>query len=177
MNKDRILLTASFSPKVQTYWLLSGAFVCLITVIGIPFLLIWIPLGKYLTGRYIDHMSCILKTRELIVRKGMFNRVEKTVPLEKITDLGLQQGPIMRHFGIHRLTVETAGQSSGGSLVSLDGIVDVEDFREAVLNQRDKITERETSPPVPSPAAESSEVLLAEIRDTLLRIEKQLKDR
>jgi len=32
--------------------------------------------------------------------KGIFNRVEKTVPLEKITDVGLEQGPVMRYLGL-----------------------------------------------------------------------------
>jgi membrane protein YdbS with pleckstrin-like domain len=40
------------------------------------------------------------------------------------------QGPIMRALDLRKLTVETAGQSSGpGSLVALTGIVDAEGFR------------------------------------------------
>lgn len=176
-NKDKILLTARFSPKTRTYWLVSGIIVSVFTVVGIPLMLIWVPLALVLTGRFLDAMACILKSRELIVRKGIFNRIEKTIPLEKITDLGLQQGPVMRYFGIHLLTVETAGQSSAGSLVSLTGIEDVEAFREAVLEQRDKITDREASP-VSSPSGEadhSTESLLLEMRDTLHRIESLLK--
>lgn len=172
MPKETLLRTATFSPKVQTYWLLTGILISVLTVVGIPLLLIWIPLAKYFTGRYLANLSCLLKTRELIVRKGIFNRIEKTVPLEKITDLGLQQGPIMRYFGIHMLTVETAGQSSGGSLVSLTGIEDVEAFREAVLDQRDKITDREAAPPPPV----APDTVLEEIHKTLLRIEAHLKE-
>jgi len=171
-EKEKILKEAEFSEKVKTYWLLTGIIVSVCTVVGIPFLLIWIPLGRYFTGRYLDGMSCVLKSRELIVRKGIFNRVEKTIPLEKITDLGLQQGPIMRWLGLHNLTVETAGQSSGGSLVSLTGIRDVEEFREDVLNQRDKIADGGAAAS-PAGGPESTEVLLSEIRDILRRIEKQ----
>ena len=173
MKKESTLRRAQFSPKVQNYWLLTGILICLLTVVGIPVLLIWIPLGKYFTGKYLDKMECLLKTRELVIRKGILNRVEKTIPLEKITDLGLEQGPIMRHFGIHHLKVETAGQSGTGALASLTGIVDVEDFREAVLSQRDKITDKKSSSDKADTVSEFQ--LLSEMRDALLRIEEKLE--
>jgi len=34
-------------------------------------------------------MECYLTGTDLKVNKGMFVRVEKTIPLEKITDLGI----------------------------------------------------------------------------------------
>ena len=44
----------------------------------------------------------------------------------------------MRAFGLEQLTVETAGQSGAGALVSLTGVVDARAFREAVLAARSK---------------------------------------
>ena len=83
-------------------------------------------------------LSCVLTEKTLQVAKGLFVRVEKTVPLDKITDMGLVQGPIMRHFGLETLSVETAGQSSQGSLLKLTGIVETRRFRDTVLRQRDE---------------------------------------
>lgn len=179
-TEEKIIKTASFNEKVCTYWLLSGIIVCVVTIVGIPFLLLWIPIGLYLTKRYLERMECILTEKSLKVHKGIFTRVEKTIPLEKITDLGLVQGPIMRHFGIHQLTVETAGQSQGGPLVSLTGIKDVKDFRETVLEQRDTLREskpREAVPASPSAQSEDQKSLLTDIRDSLQRIETLLADR
>ena len=45
----------------------------------------------------------------------------------------------MRLFGLYRLSFETAGQSSQGALVSLLGVVDASEFREAILAQKDNL--------------------------------------
>lgn len=180
MKPDTIILEATFNKKVCTYWLLSFTIVLVVTVVGIPLLLIWLPLGYFFTGKYLDRMQCVLTEKDLKVKKGIFVRVEKTIPLEKITDVGMVQGPIMRHFGIHQLTVETAGQSSAGPLVSLTGINDAEEFRETVLAQRD-MTRGGTQAAAPTEAAPGpaagDQATLKDIHDTLLRIEEQLKNR
>lgn len=177
MNEETQIKTAEFSPKVRTYWLLSGALVLTFTVVGIPLLLLWFPLGRMLTQRYLDRMSCVLTDKALKVGKGIWVRTEKTIPLDKITDMGLVQGPIMRHLDLHTLTVETAGQSGEGALVSLTGIVDARLFREAVLAQREALSSggaSMTSGPVTRTPSDSNEVLL-EIRDALLRIETRMQ--
>ena len=118
---------------------LSGAAGLTFTIFGIPLLLLWFPFGSVFTRRYLASMECVLTDKALKVKKGVFVRVEKTIPLEKITELAMVQGPVVRHFDLHTLTVETAGQSGTGALVALTGIVDAEAFREAVLNQRDAV--------------------------------------
>ena len=168
---------AEFNPKVCTYWLLSGAVVMIMTIVGIPFLLLWFPIGLLLTKRYLDRMECVLTDKALKVKKGILVRVEKTIPLEKITDMGMVQGPIMRAFDLHTLTVETAGQSGQGALVSLTGIVDAKSFRETVLNQRDALSTSpgQTVAELPAGDLSGAAPLLTEIRDSLLRIESMLE--
>ena len=178
---EEILWEAEFDPKVRTYWLLSGAGVLLITIVGIPLLPIWFAVGHSLTGRYLSHMKCVLTKKNLRVSKGMFVRVEKTVPLDKITDLGLVHGPLMRHFELQALSVETAGQSTQGALVKLLGIVNTEQFREAVLAQRDRVVASvsgadSAATALPQVSSNSSDALLGEIRDTLQRIERRIGD-
>lgn len=178
MSAETVIREASFDPKVKTYWLLSGALVFVISIIGIPLLLLWFPLGLIFTGRYLDRMSCTLTSKNLKVKKGVLVRVEKTIPLEKITDMALVQGPIMRAMDIHRLTVETAGQSGAGALVSLTGIVQAEDFREAVLAQRDAMTDAGKGPERQEGGrAGDTSSELAELRDSVLRIERLLESR
>ena len=177
MTDEKIIRTATFNSKVCTYWLLSGVIIITCTIVGIPLLLFWIPLGLYFTGRYLEKMECILTSKALKVKKGILVRVEKTIPLEKITDMGMIQGPIMRQFGLHTLTVETAGQSGPGSLVSLTGIVDAEAFRETVLNQRDtsSTSPAERSQTGPTLGQSSTNEILVEIRDSLLRLEQTIE--
>tara|TARA_B110000495_G_scaffold177456_1_gene169533 strand:- start:276 stop:821 length:546 start_codon:yes stop_codon:yes gene_type:complete len=176
MSEERHLRRAEFNSKVCIYWLLSVAILLTVTIIGIPLLLLWFPIGLALTKRYLDRMECLLTEKALKVKKGIFVRIEKTIPLEKITDMGMVQGPIMRYFDLHTLTVETAGQSGQGALVSLTGIIDAKLFREAVLNQRESISNASQSAPEAA-RQEPSEAnpLLSEIRDSLLRIESILE--
>ena len=172
-SDQEVLLEARFNPKVRTYWLLSGALILTVTLVGIPLLPIWFLAGNYLTGRYLSHMRCTLTPKTLEVAKGMFVRVEKTVPLDKITDLSVVHGPVMRHYGLQTISVETAGQSSQGALVKLTGIEDTEEFRAAVLAQRDRVVESQSGADTGRtlPASTTSHHLLTEIRDVLQRIE------
>jgi putative membrane protein len=124
-------------------------------------------------------MKCVLTKKTLQVGKGALTRLEKTVPLDQITDLGLVQGPIMRLLGLEALSVETAGQSSDGALAKLIGIVDTRQFRDAVLTQRDAlVTElaniERPSVEVSTAGTPSSDEVLCDIRDTLHRIEHHL---
>ncbi|MFT6256072.1 MAG: putative membrane protein [Cellvibrionaceae bacterium] len=171
---DKTLVSAHFHANLGLYWLLSGGLVFCLSVVGIPLLLLWFPLGLLATKRYINNMSAELTEQKLIVRKGLFTRTENTVPLDKITDMALIQGPIMRMFGIHKLTVETAGQSGAGALINLTGVINVVDFRAQVLAQKTQLTERKDH----TSARPNTDALildnLQQMNATLLRIEQSL---
>lgn len=170
--EDKQLLQAEFKTNLGLYWLVSGAILLCITIVGIPLLLIWFPVGLWATKRYIDNMSAELTTKKLIVRKGIFTRTENTVPLDKITDMALIQGPLMRFFNIHKLTIETAGQSGAGALINLQGVEDVEQFRAQVLAQKSALTEQVVQESMPMP--DETLTCLKEISETLKRIENRL---
>ncbi len=82
----------------------------------------------------------------------------------------------MRFFGIQALSIETAGSTAQGALVKLHGIENAEGFRDTVLEQRDRMLEKEqvesdSAVGAPSTPVDSTEVvsLLREIRDELKR--------
>jgi putative membrane protein len=174
MSEERIIREATFNSNVCTYWLLSGAIVFCLTIVGIPLLLFWFPIGFLVCQRYLASMECVLTTRNLKVKKGIFIVREQTVPLDKITDMSLVEGPIMRIFNLQKLSIETAGQSGPGALLSLTGINDGRGFREAVLKQRDQVTESKGQAEIVTGTSDDSGVL-CEIKDSLLRIEKLLE--
>ncbi len=136
---ERVIFEATFNPAVKTYWLLSLLLVSSITIVGIPFLIISIPLFFLISGKILAAMSAVVTERKLVVKRGVFNKEEKSIPLEKITDVAMVQGPLMRLFNLYRLSFETAGQSAQGALVSLIGINDANAFRETILSQKDKL--------------------------------------
>ncbi len=181
MRQDVILRQAEFDSAVK-YFVLSIGIGLGCTIVLIPLLVIILPIVYIVKTIEYKHIECSLLERSLRVRKGVFNKIEKTIPLDKITDLGVNQGPIMRFCGVEAIAVETAGQSGmGGALVNLVGVRNAKDFRDAVLDRREELAEGKSSTssaPVPASSPESQDAsveLIREIRDTLSRIESKLE--
>jgi putative membrane protein len=181
MRETRTLIEAEFNPKVRSYWLLNGVFILLATIVGVVLIPFWWIFGQWITARYLERMSCTLTEKSLKVERGILVRKEMTVPLDKITDVGLVEGPIMRWLDLQAVRIETAGQSTAGAAIQLVGVRNARDFRDAVLEQRDVVADRLAEGGVAAervlsaPAADDATLgVLGEIRDTLRRIEERL---
>jgi putative membrane protein len=183
--RERVLRTAEIAPSAVRYQVLNTTAFLVATVIGIVALPLAVPIAWWYWGRHYDRLRVVVTSRDLKVHRGILNTEEKSIPLEKITDLATFQGPIMRAMGLKGIKVETAGQSSGASaLVSIVGIVDTDGFRDTVLQQRDRIADRDDVPAGtvagPGRSASADPDLLAvvtEIRDAITRIEAGLSAR
>jgi putative membrane protein len=151
MRKERVLREAEIEASVVRYHLLATVAGLAATVVGIVVIPIVAPIVYVYYNRYYRRLSVRLTSRELKVRRGILVVEEKSIPLEKITDLAVYQGPIMRAMGLKGIRVETAGQTSttGSALVSVVGIVDTDDFRDLVLEQRDRVADRDDAPSLP----------------------------
>ena len=139
---------------------------------GIPLIPFWLLFSLWFAPQYLQRLSARLSMQALELRKGVFNRSESTIPLNRITDLRLHDGPIMRHFKLRGLKVETAGQSGqyASSEGNLIGVVDAAELRNAILMQRQRVLGAEPEEDAPKAAVGAIE-LLTEIRDILARIE------
>ena len=133
----KTLLDAQFDRSVIAYWRVLVSLIMFVTIVGIPFIPIWLIYSLWFGPKYFDGLSARLTTQALELRKGVFTRSESTIPLNRITDLRLHQGPLMRRFGLHGLKAETAGQSlNASSEGNLLGVVDAAAFRNSILRQR-----------------------------------------
>lgn len=187
MRKETILQAARFDPKLPKYWMANALIMMVVTVIFIPLVPVWLFFGWSLHRKQYERLECHLTDRSLNIRKGLIFRVEKNIPLDKIQDVGLREGPLLRWLGLASLVIETAGQSSpqGGSDAHLVGVVDAPAFRDAVLDQRDAVVAnlRGTPPPATesqgaaASATDAQIELLREIRDSVQRIESRLDQR
>jgi membrane protein YdbS with pleckstrin-like domain len=168
---------ATFDPRLKTYTFWGTTMFLVITIVGIAILPFWLIFGKMYVNRYYDNLFCELTTRALHFKKGIWFQTERTIPLDKIQDLTFKEGPLLRHFGLSYLKIETAGQSVQGMAdMTLTGIVNARNFREMVLDQRDLITDKQTtSATAPEPRDGDDELitLLKQIHETLLRIEQK----
>jgi putative membrane protein len=191
MGSERtVLARVQFDGRLPTYFMLQSLAALVGTVVGIPLIPIWLFVGWRVHRRQYESLSCELTTRTLNVKRGYLFKVQQNIPLDKITDLAVHEGPILRHLGLCSLRIETAGggQATSTGQASLPGVVDAEAFRDLVLAQRDAIVldgggtasgalevARRAGDVAPASRGEAS--LLAEIRDAVLRIEKRLEER
>ena len=171
-DSNPIIRKAEFSPKIVQYIILVGSLIMFATIVGIPIILFWLlGLGRYFGKRYYDNLICELTDKHLRFKKGILFKVEKTIPLENIQDLTFIENPILNYLELKILKIETAGHSNPqGSDMKLIGIMDTAEFKNEVLEQREKIRNRPSGPSSSEkPVGDSNEILsvLKEIRDLL----------
>jgi uncharacterized protein len=90
-------------------------------------------LFAYWTKLYYESMWYELHDDEMRWRRGVWFRTTGIVPYNRITNLDLKQGPIMRLFNISTLSIQTAGYS-GQSVpeIRIEAIEHAEELRELV---------------------------------------------
>ncbi len=174
-QKATVLETAQFNPKIKSYLYWYINFLLLICVITIPIIPLGLIFAPYFIGKYFSRLHCQLTSRSLSFNKGFIFRTEKTIPLDKIQDLTFKEGPLLKAFGLSILKIETAGSSAQGTAdLTLIGIVNASEFRNKVLDQRDKVTENRHHNNADL-ESESLISVLKEIRDTLKKVEAKLE--
>lgn len=180
-SDEIITLDAELDPKALPYlfWIVCG--IMAITVVGIPFIPFFaIFYHAWYKGRYFEHHSMRLTERTVEIHSGVVFRRHTNLPYDRITDVSVEQGPFMRRYGIHKVTVETAGQTQMQGTASMVGVIDPDAFRQAVLNNVEVLKSGaaavapQAAGGVGSAAMAGSATvlsLLTEIRDSLRRME------
>lgn len=172
-QKNIVLKEAEFNPKLKLYFNLYGIFMMLITIISIPLIPLWALISPLFINKYFDRLECELTTRSLRFKKGLIVQTEKTIPLDKIQDLTFKEGPLLKKLGLSILKIETAGNSAPSSAdLSLIGIIDAQNFRQMVFDQRDKVTDNSSS--ASSHESESLVEVMKDIRESLKNIESKM---
>jgi putative membrane protein len=183
MTEEVLINEASFNPKVKTYIFFVVLFFLITSIIGIALIPFWIfGLGQWLSDKFFQTLTCRLTNKNLKFSKGLIIHVEKTVPLENIQDLSFIGGPILRYFGLTLIRIETAG--GGGAhhqnMMSMLGINDAENFKMAILNQRELVINVKRGFNITSSEPKQTEIidntqLLTDIKNELIEIKNALK--
>lgn len=117
-----ILLMAGFFS--ESGLLLSGSAALILIIAGFYFF--WI-------GKYYDTIFFELKDDEVTWKRGVWFRMTGIVPYDRITNIDIYQGPLMRYFGFSSIKLQTAGYSAQArSEIILEGIRDAEELRETI---------------------------------------------
>ena len=161
------IMSVEFDKKIIIYWWLMANLGLLTSFIGIPLMLIWLPFGWIVHQKQYEHMSGALTTRSLNMRMGWLFKKQQNIALDKLTDVSISEGPVLKALGVVKMQFETAGAAP----FILSGVKNADQFRDVVLQHRDSLMA--TPSPQSNPTTESNEVLI-EIRDLLKEINTNL---
>src|SRR5512137_1531433 len=96
--------------------------------IAVIFILLWIWVAMY-----YDSMSYELREDEINWKRGVWFQTTGIVPYNRIVNLDLRQGPLMRFLGISTLAIQTAGYSGQAvPEIKIEGIEHAEELRELI---------------------------------------------
>nr|HPI53991.1 PH domain-containing protein [Chitinophagaceae bacterium] len=165
--------------KVKTYIFIVVMFYLIPTIVGIIIIPIWLlGLGQFISNKFFHTLSCQLTDKNLKFAKGFIVHIEKTIPLENIQDLSFIGGPVLRSFGLTMIKVETAGGGGAhhqNNMMSMIGIEHAEEFKSAILQQREVlILSRRQGGGQSTAQTDAQSNLLVEIRDELRKIEQKI---
>ena len=160
------IMAVEFDKKIIIYWWIMANFGLMISFIGIPLMLIWIPFGWLVHMRQYEHMSGGLTDRSLNMRMGWIFKKQQNIALDKLTDVSISEVPVLKAFGVVKMQFETAGAAP----FILTGVKNSNQFRDLVLQHRDSLV---SNPQKSSPSEDSNNVLV-EIRDLLKEINTNL---
>jgi len=161
-------MAVEFDRKIIIYWWLMANIGLLTSVVGILLMPIWIPFGWLVHKKQYEHMSGALTDRSINMRMGWLFKKQQNIPLDKLTDVSIHEGPILNAFGVVRMRFETAGAAP----FILTGVKNSDHFRDLVLQQRDSLV----SSPRQSAHSDDSENVLVEIRDILRQISAKISN-
>ena len=166
---------AQFDERYTGHLRVLVSLFLVITVVGILLIPFWLIFSLWFAPESLRRLSACVTHNSVEIKKGVYFRKEITIPLSRITDVRLHDGPLMRFYGIRGLRVETAGQAGqyAGTEGDLVGVVDPVEFRDAILRQRELLVEGGEAAGRAGSAEVSSDdaSVLTEIRDILARIE------
>lgn len=117
---------------VPLVFLIPAIWSLIITVpifIGVILVSLWIPW-------YYQTLLYTFTNDEIVWRRGVWFRQTGIVPYNRITNIDLIQGPIMRRVGVSTLKIQTAGYSapSGAkSEIRIEGADNPEELRDLIM--------------------------------------------
>ena len=161
-------MAVEFDRKIIVYWWMMANLGLLVTVVGIIAMVVWIPFGWIVHKKQFEHMSGALTDRSINMRMGWLFKKQQNIPLDKLTDVSIHEGPILNAFGVVRMQFETAGAAP----FILTGVKNSDQFRDLVLQQRDSLV----AAPQQSASSDDSNDVLVEIRDILQQINANISN-
>jgi len=159
-----------------SFWAWIGVVVALSSfvplLIAVSFILYWIP-------KFHSSITYVLEDDKIAITKGVWWKTKSFVPYNRITNISIYQGPISRHYGLGKLSIQTAGfsgtSSSGGKVAEavIFGVKNFEEIKDIIINfvkgMKPKAIETEAET---KPSKSVNRQILTELRKIRKTLEK-----
>ncbi|MFB6249543.1 MAG: PH domain-containing protein, partial [Salinibacter sp.] len=98
--------------------------------------------------------------QQIVIQKGVLRRQNRSIPIERIQNIQIQQNLVARFIGLAKVTIETAGSSATEGSLEYVGLSDSHEIRQAVRSFQHRSTD-DAEDVAPPPEAADSETLFA----------------
>ncbi|MEM9776622.1 MAG: PH domain-containing protein [Chloroflexota bacterium] len=116
----------------------SGRTITIVSGVIIGAGLIHLVLWRWHSKAFSNTLSYELKDGILHISQGVFTYQQQAIPLDRVTDIRLVQGALMRRFGLWNVYIQTAGAGVTGPEGTILAAADPIALRETLLKARDK---------------------------------------
>lgn len=141
-------------------------------LVAVAIVLYWIP-------KFHSSITYVLGDDKITVTRGVWWKNKSFVPYNRITNVNIYQGPISRHFGLGRLSIQTAGfsgvSSSGHKTAEAEifGVKNFEEVKDIIMGFVKGIKPEAIEAEVEvKPSRDINEQILAELRRIRKAMEK-----
>ena len=108
-DDSEILDSAEFSKGLIPYLWIIINLILLSTIIGIGVMVFWVPFGWIVHMKQLENASLTLTKSGIKIRKGWIFKAQQNIPLDKLTDISIHEGPLLNMCKIVKISIETAG--------------------------------------------------------------------
>jgi len=106
---------------------------------GLVLGLLWyFAIGPWVHRRQVEALRYRLDGATLRIDSGFIFLSRKSIPLDRVTDVVLVQGPLLRYFGLWQMRIQTAGTGQQMPEGAMVGIPDPDAARDLIMRRRDE---------------------------------------
>jgi putative membrane protein len=136
----RCIITIVFG--LITFGIITIVFGLIAFGIGLVATLVYaFTFGPWLSRRQAEALIYALDGTTIRIDQGVYFLKRKAIPLDRVTDIVVTQGPLMRWCGLWRVDIQTAGSGQEQAEGYLYGLCDPEAVRDQLLSARDRAVE------------------------------------
>lgn len=112
---------------------LHPAVITMLTILAVTLLSAFV-----LAPLHVRSLEYWIEGTTLRINQGVLIRKLKSIPLDRVTDIQLVQGPLMRSCGVWSLQIQTAGSAQQAPEGTIWGPREPHSVRDTIVSMRDK---------------------------------------